>query len=172
MTFKILSVLLYVVKWLVWCAQYVFIWPAATLMLLLIMLFRMDNTTPGAMMAHEIASVTYDVHSGEYRIPACQDKTPDSRFPEAPSDRKRTVCSDSVITDAEGYTAHIDSSLQIIPGLWAVMAAVFVAMALFLGKRPYFHRHFDSGMRSGVFRYGTPASRMSTDDGKQGGEHE
>ena len=172
MNVKILSVLLYLLKWLGWCVQYVFVWPAATLMLLLIMLFRMDNTTPGAMMAQEIASVTYDVRLGEYRIPVCQDKTPDSRFPEATADRKRSVCSNSVITDAEGYAAHIDSSLRIIPGLWAVMAAVFAGMALLLGIRPCFHRYYGGGMRLAAVRYGTPASRMRTDDSKQGDGHE
>ena len=184
MTFKILSVLLYIVKWLGWCVQYIFVWPAATLMMLIIMLFRMENITPGEAIAQEVAAVTHNVHSGEDRIFACRDKVfiptipkvkfPDRALPVATADMLQAVCHDrgNTITDAKGYAAHIDSSLRNILSLWAVMAAVFAGMALFLGNRPYFYRHYADDMRSAVFRYGPQASRTRTDDSKQGGEHE
>lgn len=153
MTNKSLPILLYAMKWLVWFVQYTFVWPAATLMLLLIMGLRMDNITPGKMMADEIAVVTYNARSGEYRIPFCRDEAPDSHPPKVTPDINRYVCRDSVITDAKGYAAHIDSSLRFIPALWVVMAAMFAAMSWLLGSRPHLRRYEEAGGRSALFRY-------------------
>ena len=57
MMLKLLSVLLYCLRWLAWAFHYLIIWPAATLMLLVAMLLWMDNTTPGEAMAQEIMAV-------------------------------------------------------------------------------------------------------------------
>lgn len=61
---KTLYGVLHALRWLGWLIKYVFIWPAAMLMLLLIMLFWLDNTTPGTLMAEEIASVSWNAQTG------------------------------------------------------------------------------------------------------------
>lgn len=84
MMLKLLSVLLYCLRWLAWAFHYLIIWPAATLMLLVAMLLWMENTTPGEAMAQEIIAVTHNVSSGEFRIAACRDEPLDPFIPPAP----------------------------------------------------------------------------------------
>lgn len=139
-------------RWLAWAFQYLIIWPAAWLMLLIVLLFRLDNTTPGKVLAQEIASVTRDVGSGEYRLFLCgdepfapfnpvlaKDKSTAGSAPVAPS----AICQkqESIVTDADGYAAHIDGALSPFKQLWIVMACVFAGLAWFLGIRPYFPRY-------------------------------
>lgn len=167
---KSLSLARYAMKWLGWLLTYLLIWPAAMLMLLTIMLFRLSHTTPGAELAQEIAAVTHDVRSGEYRIIICHDKGPFSGVPNhssaslpdklPPAD---TVCreKESVVTDAKGYAAHINDALRIVPLLWMLMAAVFASLALFLGDRPGYRHPRDGNTRSSLFRYGRPAPATS-----------
>lgn len=152
MMLKLLSVLLYCLRWLAWAFHYLIIWPAATLMLLVAMLLWMDNTTPGEAMAQEIMAVTHNVSSGEFRIAVCRDEPLQPFIPPAPQnkssgltphDAPSAVCHDrgSVVTDAKGYAAHIDGSLRVFTGLWAVLAIIFAGLAWFLGIRPYFPRY-------------------------------
>ncbi|EMG7890337.1 conjugal transfer protein TraP [Enterobacter hormaechei] len=171
MMLKFLAVLLYCLRWLAWAFHYLIVWPAATLMLLVAMLLWMENTTPGKVLAQEIVSVTRDVGSGEYRLLLCRDehfapfipalakdKSTAGSAPVAPS----AICQKqvSVITDAEGYAAHIDGSLSVFKQLWAVMASVFAGLALLMKRRPYFS--LNGQMRSAHFRYGISASRPAS----------
>jgi hypothetical protein len=152
MMLKFLCVLLYCLRWLAWAFQYLIIWPAATLMLLVAMLLWMENTTPGEAMAQEIMAVTHNVSSGEFRIAACRDEPLDPFIPLAPQgkpsgltlhDAPSAVCHDrgSVVTDAKGYAGHVDGALSAFKPLWIVMASVFAGLAWFLGIRPYFPRY-------------------------------
>lgn len=158
-------------RWLAWAFQYLIIWPAATLMLLIVLLFRLDNTTPGKVLVQEIASVTRDVGSGEYRLLLCRDEHSAPFIPALAKDKSTAgsapvapsaICQKqvSVITDAEGYAAHIDGSLSVFKQLWAVMASVFAGLALLMKHRPYFS--LNGQMRSAHFRYGISASRPAT----------
>lgn len=154
-------------RWLAWAFQYLIIWPAACLMLLIVLLFRLDNTTPGKVLAQEIASVTRDVGSGEYRLFFCRDE-PFAPFNPALAKDKSTagsapvapsaICKKhvNVITDAEGYAAHIDGLLSVFKQLWVVMAVVFAGLALLMKRSPCFS--LNDRMRSAHFRYGTSAS--------------
>ncbi|EAA6923136.1 conjugal transfer protein TraP [Salmonella enterica] len=168
MMLKLLSVLLYRLRWLAWAFHYLIVWPAATLMLLVAMLLWMENTTPGEAMAQEIMSVTHNVSSGEFRIAACLDEPLQPFIPPAPQNNSSgltlhhapsAVCQDrgSVVTDAKGYAVHVNDSLRVVTGLWIVMAIVFSGAALLMGCRPYFCLY--GQMRSAWFRYGIPASR-------------
>lgn len=167
MMLKLLSVLLYCLRWLAWAFHYLIIWPAATLMLLVAMLLWMDNTTPGEAMAQEIMAVTHNVSSGEFRIAACRDEPLQPVIPATPPDKPvqifaggpSAVCQDrgSDIIDAKGYAAHVDGALSPLKLLWIVMAIVFSGAALLMGCRPYFCLY--GQMRSARFRYGIPASR-------------
>ncbi|ECC5563714.1 conjugal transfer pilus-stabilizing protein TraP [Enterobacter hormaechei] len=188
MMLKLLSVLLYCLRWLAWAFHYLVIWPAATLMLLVAMLLWMENTTPGEAMAQEIMAVTHNVSSGEFRIAACRDEPLDPFIPPAPQgkssgltlhDAPSTVCQDrgSVVTDAKGYAVHVNDSLRVVTGLWVVLAIVFSGTALLMGCHPYFCLY--GQMRSARFRYGIPASRpasateaVKTADSKKEGDHE
>lgn len=163
---KALALIAYCLRWLAWAVHYLVIWPAATLMLLIVLLFRLDNTTPGKVLAQEIASVTYNVGSGEYRLSVCgdgpfipalsEDKTTAGSMPVAPS----AICHKpvSIITDAKGYAADIDGSLNAIKKLWIVMAVVFAGLALMMKRRPDFRLNGQSS--SDLFRSGTPAGKQ------------
>lgn len=153
---------LYALRWLGWLIKYVFIWPAAMLMLLLIMLFWLDNTTPGTLMAEEIASVSWNAQTGEYRIPVCAESTLDGAVIGAAPTR---VCRDTVLTNAEGYAAHIDGSLRVLQTLWVVLGLLFVLGAFFLGCRPLTYRPY----RPGVKFAATP---VTDEESKKDGRHE
>lgn len=188
MMLKLLSVLLYCLRWLAWAFHYLIVWPAATLMLLVIMLFRMENTTPGEAMAQEITTVTHNVSSGEFRISGCRDEPSQPSVPAVPLDKSSgltlhgapsAVCHDrgSVVTDAKGYAGHVDVALSPFKLLWIVMAIVFSGAALLAGRRPYFRLYGQT--RSARFCYGIPAVRpvpateaVKTADNKQEREHE
>lgn len=159
---KTLYGVLHALRWLGWLIKCVFIWPAAMLMLLLIMLFWMDNTTPGTLMAEEIASVSRNAQTGEYRIPVCAESTLDGAVIGAAPPR---VCRDTVLTNAEGYAAHIDSSLRVLQTLWVTLALIFVLVAFFLGYRPYSYWPY----RPGVKLAATP---VTVEESKKGGRHE
>lgn len=180
---KALVLSAYCLRWLAWAFQYLIIWPAATVMLLVIILFRLDTITPGQALAQEIASVTRNVIPGEYRLLICRDepfapfipalvkdKSTAGSAPVAPS----AICQkqESIVTDADGYAAHIDGALSPFKQLWIVMAIVFAGLTLMMKHRPYFSQN--SQRRSDLFRYGTPASRpapasdlMKTPDNKK-----
>lgn len=163
MEHKLISVLLRGGGWLAWLLRYVVIWPAATLMLLIVMLFRLENTTPGRELAREISSVTRDVRPGEYRLfifcpaeslePFMPDLTEDKKSARSLTSALSAVCQEptSVITDANGYAAHIDGVLSTGKGLWIMMSIVFAGLALLMGSRPCKTR--DSDARSALFHY-------------------
>jgi hypothetical protein len=152
MMLKFFSVSLYALRWLGWLLTYSVVWPAATLMLLAVMLFRMEHMTPGEALAQEIASVTHNVRPGEFRISACRDTA-------SSVDKPDVVCRDleSRVTGAEGYAAHINGSLKVVTEFWVLMAFVFSGLALVTGCRPYFCDYGQS--RSALCRYGMPVSR-------------
>lgn len=168
MMLKLLSVLLYCLRWLAWAFHYLIIWPAATLMLLVAMLLWMENTTPGEAMAQEIISVTHNVSSGEFRIAACRDEPLDPFIPPAPQgkssgltlhDAPSTVCHDrgSVVTDAKGYAGHVDGALSAFKLLWIVMAIVYSGAALLMTHYPQRSRYVfvSVGDDKGYVRYTT-----------------
>ncbi|MFK3915241.1 conjugal transfer protein TraP [Enterobacter cancerogenus] len=171
---KLLSVLLYAVRWLVWLMTYAFVWPAATLMLLVIMLFWLDNSTPGQVAADEIAASTRYVSHGEFRIPGHCGPNPGGPLY---GERCRS-------TDAAGYAAFVKNSVDELwrgnlKVLWIVMAGVYGGLACLLGIRPYFLHRDNGGTRSALFRYGTPAiypkcvtPRAKTANDGRGNDHE
>lgn len=148
MTHKLISILLWGSRWLAWLLRYAVIWPAAALMLLIVLLFRLEDTTPGKELAREIASVTRDVSPGEYRlfifcpaeslVPFMPDLTEDKKSARSLTSALSAVCQEptSVITDANGYAEHIDGVLSTGKGLWVVMSIVFAGLALLTGHYP------------------------------------
>lgn len=156
---------LHALRWLGWLIKYVFIWPAAMLMVLLIMLFWLNNTTPGTLMAEEIASVSWNTQTGEYRIPACVERKIDKDIADVIKAAPTDVCRDTVLTNAEGYAAHIDGSLRVLQTLWVVFALLFVLVAFVFGYRPFTYRT----CRPGVKLAATP---VTVEESKKGGRHE
>lgn len=162
---KTLYGVLYALRWLGWLIEYVFIWPAATLMLLLIMMFWLSNTTPGAIMAEEIASVSWNAQKGEYRIPACAKRAVDKAGTDAIGAVPTHVCRDTVLTNEEGYAAHIDGSLRVLQTLWVVFALLFVLVAFVLGCRPFTYRPYRQGVK-------LAAAPVTVEESKKDGRHE
>ncbi|MGQ6550167.1 conjugal transfer protein TraP [Serratia sp. IR-2025] len=156
---------LYALRWLGWLIKYVFIWPAAMLMVLLIMLFWLDNTTPGTLMAEEIASVSWNGQTGEYRIPVCAERKVDKDITDVIVTAPTDVCRDTVLTNAEGYAAHIDGSLRVLQTLWVVFAFLFFLGAFVLGCRPFPYRPYRLGMK-------LAATPVTVEESQKGGRHE
>lgn len=174
MMLKLVSISLYAVKWLAWLLTYVAILPAVTLMLLIVLLFWQENSTPGKELAREIASVTRDVSPGEYRLLICRDEPFPPFNPALVKDKSTAgsapvasyaICQkqESVITDANGYAAHIDGVLSTGKGMWLVMSIVFAGLALLMKRRPVFRLY--GQLRSDLVRYGTPAGKK--EDGRE-----
>lgn len=155
----------YALRWLGWLIEYLFIWPAAMLMLLLIMIFWLDNTTPGTLMAEEIASVSWNAQTGEYRIPVCADRTVDKAVTDVIGAAPTRVCLDTLLTNAEGYAAHIDGSLRGLQTLWVVFGPIFVLVAFASGNRPFTCRP----CRPGVKLAATP---LTAKESRKDGRHE
>lgn len=162
---KTLYGVLYALRWLGWLIKYVFIWPAATLMLLLITMFWLSNTTPGGMMAEEIASVSWNAQTGEFRIPVCAERTVGTAVTDVIGVAPTDFCRDTVLTNAEGYAAHIDASLRGLQTLWVVFGLFFVLGAFVLGCRPFTYLPY----RPGVKLAATP---VTVEESKKDDRHE
>jgi len=152
---KLLSVLLYCLRWLAWAFHYLIICPAGTVALIFILIFWLDNSTPGQVAADEIAASTRYVSHGEFRIPGHCGPNPGGPLY---GERCRS-------TDAAGYASFVKKSVDELwrgnlKVLWVVMAVVFSGAALLMECRPYFCLY--GQMRSARFRYGIPASRPAS----------
>ncbi len=124
-------------RWLLWGVRYAVIWPLATLAIVVILLFRMDGSTPGQQMAQEIDRVRAMAPPGQFPVRDCPDPvfTVSSPVPE-----ELTENCPLKITGAEAYAADIDQSLsQTGRLLWATLAMLYVAVAVMIGDRPYRH---------------------------------
>lgn len=154
----------YALRWLGWLIECLFIWPAAMLMLLLIMLFWLDNTTPGTLMAEEIASVSWNAQTGEYRIPVCAERTVDRAVTDVIGEAPTRVCRDTVLTSSEGYAAHLDGSLRGLQTLWVVFGFLFVLVRFSPGCRPFTCRSCRPGVK--------PATAGVVKESKKEGPHE
>ncbi|EJK1259043.1 hypothetical protein NKZ99_004244 [Salmonella enterica] len=137
---KYFPVIWYAVRWASWAFTYTVVWPAAAIALLAMMILTMQSATPGELMAREIASVTRQAGPGEYRISDCSGS-------DVPN--PRAVCRET-ITDARGYAAYIDRSVDMLPLLWMALAAWFALMGLIY--RPTYNPK--EGPRSLFYRYG------------------
>lgn len=140
---KFFSSAIYVLRWMEWLIKYAVIWPAAVLMLLMMLMFRLDHSSPGQAMAQEVARVKRDAGPGEYRVCDASEKI---------SSTGTSLCIHTVLTDADGYAKYIDGALQPLPRVWLVMALAFTLLASFMGIRPY--RDSGASARSVLWRYG------------------
>lgn len=133
---KALALTLYCLRWLVWAVHYLVMWPAATVMLFVILIFWLRDTTPGQVAADEIAASTRYVNYGEFRTPGgCGPNLGGPLFGEH--------CRS---TDAAGYADYIKESIDELwrgtwKVLWIVMALVYAGLAWLLGCFPRFPRH-------------------------------
>lgn len=143
---KILAPIAYCLRWLAWAFHYLVIWPAATLVLVVALLFCLDNTTPG-MVAVAYLQKAGSITDGQRwtwrectkQMPA--EFPPPSVYPESPGRIQQEDCPE-VVSDARGYAAYIDRSLQrTLPGLWMLMALIYGGLAGLLGHKPYFPRY-------------------------------
>lgn len=133
----------YALRWMEWLIKYAVIWPAAVLMLLMMLMFRLDHSSPGQAMAQEVARVTRDAGPGEYRVCDASEKI---------SSSGNSLCIHTVLTDANGYAKYIDGTLQPLPRVWLVMALAFTLLAYYMGIRPY--RDSGASTHSVRWRYG------------------
>lgn len=133
---KALALIAYCLRWLAWAFHYLVIWPAATALLIFILIFWLDNSTPGQVAADEIAASTRYISHGEFRTPGgCGASLGGPLHGE----RCRS-------TDAGGYADYIKESIDepwrgTWKALWVVMALVYAGLAWLLDRRPYFPRY-------------------------------
>lgn len=125
-------------RWLIWGVKYAVIWPLATIAILVILLFRTGDATPGQQIAQEIGRVRAMAPSGMFPVRDCPDPvfTASSPLPENLPDLTENC--PLKITGAEEYAADINQSLsQTGRILWGTLALLYVSVALMLGDRPY-----------------------------------
>ncbi|MDQ9128478.1 conjugal transfer protein TraP [Serratia fonticola] len=128
MASKILSATVYGLSWLTWAFQWMVIWPAASLVLIFVLLFWLNNSTPGESLAAEIEFVRpVDSSEGEFFISRCYSGP---GLPSVPFCQKEASSRDV-------YVENIDSSLSgYVTCLWLVMAGVYGGLAYLLGRTP------------------------------------
>ncbi|EAY4021920.1 conjugal transfer protein TraP [Salmonella enterica] len=122
-------------RWLIWGVKYAVIWPLATTAIVVILLFRTGDTTPGQQMAQEIGRVRAMAPSGRFPVRDC----PDPVFTvSSPVPLNLTENCPLKITCAEEYAADIDQSLSQTGWLlWGMLALLYTAVAVMIGDRPY-----------------------------------
>lgn len=125
-------------RWLIWGVKYAVIWPLATIAVVVILICRMDGSTPGQQIAQEIGRVRAMAPPGAFPVSVCPDPvfTSSSLLPE--NLPYLTGECPLKITSADEYAANINQSLsQTGRGLWVTLALLYVAVAVMIGDRPY-----------------------------------
>lgn len=151
---KALALIAYCLRWLVWAFHYLVIWPAGSLVLIVALLFCLDNTTPGAVAVNYLQSAGSITDGQHWTWRECTKQpsaelSPPSVFPERIGSLQQITCPE-VVSDARGYAAYIDRSLRWpLIGLWALMGLTYGGLAWLLRIRPYFpcHAFVQSGKR-------------------------
>ncbi|MGG7779917.1 hypothetical protein PGN94_22290 [Klebsiella aerogenes] len=143
---KALALIAYCLRWLAWAVQYLVIWPAGTLVLIVALLFCLDNTTPGAVAVDYLQKAGSIIDGQHWRWRECTklapgEFPPPSVFPERTGSLQQDACPE-VVSDARGYAAYVDRTLQgTLTWLWVLMGLTYAGLAWLLGLRPYFPRY-------------------------------
>lgn len=118
-----------VLRGLSWCLMYTIILPLGTMALMALLVLWKDNTTPGKLLAQEIEYVRDRTPAGLYPVRYCTDNLgSDLAMPPSVTCGFRRG-------DAAEYARETDRSLmQRGSALWAVLALVYVSLALFTRK--------------------------------------
>ncbi|EAB1738914.1 hypothetical protein O3L50_004115 [Salmonella enterica] len=143
---KVLAFIAYCLRWLAWAFHYLVIWPAGSLVLIVALLFCLDNTTPGAVTVGYLQKAGSITDGQRWTWRECTKQPPaelppPSVFPERTGSLQQDACPE-VVSDARGYAAYIDRSLRgPLIGLWVLMGLTYAGLAWLLRIRPYFPRH-------------------------------
>jgi hypothetical protein len=144
---KTLAFIAYCLRWLAWAVHYLVIWPAGSLVLIVALLFCLDNTTPGAVAVNYLQKAGNITDGQRWTWRECTKQPPvelppSSGFPEGTGSLQQDACPE-VVSDARGYAAYVDRSLLRGPlfGVWILMGLTYAGMAWLLGIRPYFPRY-------------------------------
>ncbi|HAW2653629.1 TPA: conjugal transfer protein TraP [Escherichia coli] len=118
-----------VLRGLSWCLMYTIILPLGTMALMALLVLWKDNTTPGKLLTQEIEYVRDRTPAGLYPVRYCTDNLgSDLAMP-------LSVTCGFRRGDAAEYARETDRSLmQRGSALWAVLALVYVSLALFTRK--------------------------------------
>ena len=117
-----------VLRGLFWCLKYAVILPLATMALMALFVLWKDNTTPGKLLVQEIDFVRQTAPAGQFPVRECLPSLHDLPGAEEKICRYRAA-------DAADYVRETDRSLmQLVTAFWAVLALVYVSLALFTRK--------------------------------------
>lgn len=143
---KALALIAYCLRWLAWAVHYLVIWPAATLVLIVALLFCLDNTTPGAVAVEYLQQAGSITDGQRWTWRECTKQMP-AEMPHLPVNPGHTgtlqqdACPE-VVSDARGYAAYVDRSLRgTLTWLWVLTGLTYSGLAWLLGIRPYFPRY-------------------------------
>ncbi|EBX6688676.1 MULTISPECIES: conjugal transfer protein TraP [Citrobacter freundii complex] len=143
---KTLALIAYGLRWLAWAVHYLVIWPAGSLVLIVALLFCLDNTTPGAVAVDYLQKAGNITDGQRWTWRECTKQPPvelppPSVFPEGTGSLQQDECPE-VVSDARGYAAYVDRTLQgTLTWLWVLMGLTYAGLAWLLGLRPYFPRY-------------------------------
>ncbi|ECA0362740.1 hypothetical protein EIL07_18845 [Salmonella enterica subsp. enterica serovar Tchad] len=143
---KILALIAYCLRWLAWAVHSLVIWPAGTLVLIVALLFCLDNTTPGAVAVNYLQKAGTITDGQRWTWRDCSIQLPaelptPSEFPERISSLQQDSCTE-VVSDGRGYAAYVDRTLLgTLTWLWVLMGVTYAGLAFALGLRPYFPRY-------------------------------
>ncbi|EHI2681334.1 TPA: hypothetical protein O7P83_003813 [Escherichia coli] len=143
---KMFALIAYCLRWLAWSVHYLVIWPAASLVLIVALLFCLDNTTPGAVAVDYLQKAGNITDGQRWTWRECTRPVPTKLPPPSVSPDSPGIQQDDcpeVVSDARGYAAYVDRSLPRGPlfGVWILMGLTYAGMAWLLGIRPYFPRY-------------------------------
>lgn len=143
---KTLALITYYLRWLAWAVHYLIIWPAATLVLIVALLFCLDNTTPGAVAVNYLQKAGSIINGQHLTWRECTKQAPAEFSPSSVKSEHignihQEACPE-MVSDARGYASYIDRSLRDpVFGVWLLMGLTYAGLAWLLGIRPYFPRY-------------------------------
>lgn len=127
-------------RWLTWAIHCLIIWPAATLVLIVVLVFCVDNTTPGAVAVDYLQKASSITDGQHWRWHECVKAKPVA-ISERTASLQPKACPEAV-SDARGYAAYIDRTLwEILSWLWVLLVLIYGGLIWVLGIRPHFSRY-------------------------------
>lgn len=135
-----IRILFYMFSWIFWAFRHLIFIPAGMLALIFGLLLMSEYPSPGRILVNIIqdaGTVTHGVNWTWRECPAIDGTkvTPPLKAPSAPS----VAASECpiVVSDADGYAAHIDSDIIPLVGFpWSIIAFISVLIAFGSGNYP------------------------------------
>ena len=124
-------------QWGAWAVRNIIIYPFATMMLIVVLLPYLDNTTLGTSLVSYVESASRDATEGLYRVRLCERGDVSDKLPPTFPSVRAEPCP-FITVDADTFAGMMDSDLKkVFMTLWILFSVIFSVASVAIGAFPY-----------------------------------